>query len=214
MFRYPKYDRAEGCVVYKFDLTGFDQNEIALTITADRTLEIKASKELNDNLGKVYREFKREIQLEPEVDANLIKNLLFEGILTLKIPKPNRPDGSGSLSNTHNLHAPNGFREIYTDDGKLAKLTTDFRGYNPENLKIVLSANNVLKVSAQQTETSPNNRGTIQKECSRQYTLPAWIQPEQMKAIMSRDGVLTIDFTNPAAAAGSSKLSDERLHIN
>jgi HSP20 family molecular chaperone IbpA len=58
---YPIYDRNEGCVVYKFDLSGFDQNEISLTITADRTLEIKASKEQNDNLGKVYKEFKREI---------------------------------------------------------------------------------------------------------------------------------------------------------
>lgn len=192
---YPIYDRHEGCVVYKFDLSGFDQNEIALTITADRTLEIKASKEQNDNLGKVYKEFKREIQLEPEVDANLIKNLLFEGILTLKIPKPNRPDGQGSLTNTHNLHAPNGFREIYTDDGKLAKLVTDFQGYNPENVKIVLSANNVLKVSAQQSETAPGGHVTTQRECSRQYTLPAWILPEQMKAIMSRDGLLTIDFT-------------------
>jgi len=195
---YPMYDSAEGCVIYKFDFAGFDQSEIHLTITIDRTLEIKACKETSDHLGKVYREFKREIQLEPEVDANLIKNLLFEGILTLKIPKPNRPDGPGSLSNNHNLNSPNGFQEFYTDDGKLAKLTSDFRGYNPENVKIILSANNVLKVNAQQSDTSPTHQGqTVQKECSRQYTLPASIQPEQMKAIMSRDGILTVDFTKP-----------------
>lgn len=193
---FPVYDNKEGCVIYKFDFTGFDQNEIHLTITIDRTLEIKACKETSDHLGKVYREFKREIQLEPEVDANLIKNLLFEGILTIKIPKPNRADGSGSVSNNHNLNAPNGFQEFYTDDGKLAKLTSDFRGYNPENVKIVLSANNILKVNAQQLDSSPTHQGqTVQKECSRQYTLPSWIQPEQMKAIMSRDGILTIDFT-------------------
>lgn len=76
---YPIYDNNEGCVVYKFDLNGFDQSEIHLTITVDRTLEIKACKESSDHLGKIYREFKREIQLEPEVDANLIKNLLHEG---------------------------------------------------------------------------------------------------------------------------------------
>jgi len=193
---YPVYDSAESCVIYKFDFNGFDQSDIHLTITVDRTLEIKACKEITDNFGKVYREFKREIQLEPEVDANLIKNLLYEGILTLKIPKPTRPDGSGTLSNNHNINSPNGFQEFYTDDGKLAKLTSDFRGYNPENVKIVLSANNILKVNAHQSDSSPTHQNqTVQKECSRQYSLPAWIQPEQMKAIMSRDGILTVDFT-------------------
>ena len=210
---YPLYDSGEGCVVYKFDLTGFDQSEIHLTITVDRTLEIKACKESTDHLGKVYREFKREIQLEPEVDANLIKNLLHEGILTLKIPKPNRPDGIGSMSNAHNLNAPNdGFREFYNDNGKLAKLTSDFRGYNPENVKIILSANNILKVTAQQFESN-NKSGTVQKECTRQYTLPSWIQPEQMKAILSRDGILTVDFTNNNAKSNPTSF-DERIHIN
>lgn len=125
---YPIYDNNESCVVYKFDLSGFDQSEIHLTITVDRTLEIKACKEQVDHLGKVYREFKREIALEQEVDASLIKNVLHEGILTLKIPKANRPDGLGSLSNNHNLQTPNGFKEIYNDDGKLAKLNADCRG--------------------------------------------------------------------------------------
>lgn len=213
---YPVYDNKEGCVVYKFDFNGFDQSEIHLTITVDRTLEIKACKEAQDHLGKVYREFKREIQLEPEVDANLIKNLLFEGILTLKIPKPNRQDGNGSMSNNHNLHSPNGFQEFYTDQGKLAKLTSDFKGFSPENVKIVLSANNVLKLSAVQSETSVNNgnsKGTVKKECNRQYTLPAWIQPEQMRAIMSRDGILTVDFTGKSAAANQPAY-DDRIHIN
>jgi HSP20 family molecular chaperone IbpA len=38
---YPVYDNAEGCVIYKFDLTGFDQSEIHLTITVDRKLMLK-----------------------------------------------------------------------------------------------------------------------------------------------------------------------------
>lgn len=92
---YPVYDAGESCVVYKFDLSGFDQSEIHLTITNDRVLEIRASKEVRDELGKIYREFKREIHLEPEVDDKLIKNVLHDGILTLKIPKANRPDGLG-----------------------------------------------------------------------------------------------------------------------
>lgn len=211
---YPVYDNKEGCVIYKFDFSGFDQSEIHLTITVDRTLEIKACKESQDHLGKVYREFKREIQLEPEVDANLIKNLLYEGILTLKIPKANRLDGNGSMSNNHNLHSPNGFQEFYTDDGKLAKLTSDFKGFSPENVKIVLSANNVLKLNAVQQDssiTSPNSKGTVKKECNRQYTLPAWIQPEQMRAIMSRDGILTVDFTGKSVNAPAY---DDRIHIN
>lgn len=211
---YPIYDNKEGCVIYKFDFSGFDQSEIHLTITVDRTLEIKACRESQDHLGKVYREFKREIQLEPEVDANLIKNLLYEGILTLKIPKPNRLDGNGSMSNQHNLHSPNGFQEFYTDDGKLAKLTSDFKGFSPENVKIVLSANNVLKLNAVQQDTSSssaNSKGTVKKECSRQYTLPAWIQPEQMRAIMSREGILTVDFTGKSV---NPPVNDDRIHIN
>lgn len=213
---YPVYDNKEGCVVYKFDFSGFDQSEIHLTITVDRTLEIKACRESCDHLGKVYREFKREIQLEPEVDANLIKNLLYEGVLTLKIPKPNRSDGNGSMSNNHNLHSPNGFQEFYNDDGKLARLTSDFKGFSPENVKIVLSTNNVLKLSAHQQDSSANsnsssNKGTVKRECNRQYTLPSWIQPEQMRAIMSRDGVLTIDFTGKSA---NSQVYDDRIHIN
>lgn len=48
---YPVYDPVESSVVYKFDLSGFDQSEIQLTITVDRTLEIKATKELQDHLG-------------------------------------------------------------------------------------------------------------------------------------------------------------------
>jgi len=212
---YPIYDNKEGCVVYKFDFGGFDQSEIHLTITVDRTLEIKATKESSDHLGKVYREFKREIQLEPEVDANLIKNLLYDGILTLKIPKPNRLDGNGSMCNNHNLHSPNGFQEFYTDDGKLAKLTSDFKGFSPENIKIVLSANNVLKISAHQSDSSVNaqsSKGTVKKECNRQFTLPSSIQPEQMRAIMSRDGVLTVDFASKPN--GNSIKFDDRIHIN
>ena len=200
---YPVYDKNEGCVIYKFDLSGFSETEIQLTITVDRTLEIKASKETTDHLGKVYREFKREIQLEPEVDANLIKNLFYEGILTIKIPKPNRADGKGSITNSHNLQAPSGFQEIYNDDGKLAKLTSDFRGYSPENVKIVLSGNNVLKVHAQQFDQSPTSKGTVLKECTRQYTLPDWVKSDQMKAIMSRDGILTVEFN-----AKSNKFDD------
>ena len=213
---YPVYDKNDGCVIYKFDLSGFDQSEIHLTITVDRTMEIKACKEQTDHLGKVYREFKREIQLEPETDANLIKNVLQDGVLTLKIPKANRADGAGSLRNAHSLHDPNGFREVYNDEGKLAKLTSDFKGFAPDNLKIVLSANNVLKISAQQTEAAAPvaNAGaatsTVQKECTRQYALPAWIQPEQMRAVLSRDGILTVDFTgnaNGAAAAAAVSAS-------
>lgn len=51
---YPIYDNKEGCVVYKFDFSGFDQSEIHLTITVDRTLEIKACRESQDHLGNFF----------------------------------------------------------------------------------------------------------------------------------------------------------------
>ena len=110
---------------------------------------------------------------------------------------------------------------MYGDDGRLQKLTADFRGFAPENVRIVLSANNVLKVSAQQSEQSPTHKGgTVQKECTRHYTLPAWVQPENMKAIMSRDGVLTVDFNSgsssaaTAAAAASSPTATSASNSN
>jgi HSP20 family molecular chaperone IbpA len=209
---YPIYDNRECCCIYKFDFRGFNQSEIFLTITPDRTFEIKACKDTTDHLGRVYREFKREIQLEPEVDANLIKNLLQDGILTLKIPKDsNHPDNA---DRTHNILAPNGgFREFYTDEGKLAKLTSDMRDYDPENVKIILSTNNILKINAiSQNVDNNNNNGVIQKECTRQYNLPSSINPDHMKAIMSRDGILTIDFMNKSNLSPST--DNKRVSIN
>lgn len=107
------------------------------------------------------------------------------------------------------MGAPNGFRELYGDDGRLQKLTADFRGFAPENVRIVLSANNVLKVSASQSEHSPSHKGgSVQKECTRHYTLPAWVQPENMKAIMSRDGMLTVEFnSNPGSPTSTANVT-------
>jgi len=51
----------------------------------------------------------------------------------------------------------------------------------------------------------------VEKETTRQYTLPDWISPDDMKAIMSRDGILTIDFSGNNQ---TKQATDERIKIN
>jgi HSP20 family molecular chaperone IbpA len=207
---YPLYSKEDGYMIYKFNLNGFDQSEIHLSITEYRTLEIKACKEIADSLGKTYREFKREIQLDANMDVNRIKNVLsHDGILTLKLPVLSSSSSqsmspkfivNGSLKNAttvdaNNNSSANGFREFYSNTGKLVKLTCDLNGYDPENLKILLSAQNELKIVAQRFDKTGSS-SRLQKQCTKQYCLPSYIQPESMKAVMSRDGTLTVDFNN------------------
>ena len=146
---------------------------------------------------------------------NSITNVLSsDGVLTLKIPYK-QPINSkliinkkSSLTNGDSLKTElnnngntdnNNFQEYFSKiDGKLIKLTYDFKDYEPENLKIFLTTSNELKISAQINEVNKSAskpETKIQKQCFRQYNLPSYIQPEQMKAVMSRDGILTIDFS-------------------
>lgn len=201
----PTLNKDDGYTIYKFDFKGYDQSEIHLSITENKALEVKATKIIADTIGKTYKEFKREIQLGEHVDINLIKNVLVDGILTIKIPPNNETSSSIITSSTNNAPTTgasispsrpspsqiinsSAFREIKSQDGRLIKLQADLNGYDPENLKIILTANNVLKVSAEQI-----NKMSSMK-FNQEYTLPNYIQPENMKAIMSRDGILTIDF--------------------
>ncbi len=211
------YSKDDNSTTYKFDLKEFNQSDIHLSITEYRVLEIKASREINDKTGKTYREFKREIQLDENADLNSISNVLSsDGVLTLKIPykqplssklpiiKKSTLTTNDSLkadlnNNNADNNINNNFQEHFSKvDGKLIKLTYDLKDYEPENLKIVLTPANELKISAQingANKSGSQSETKIQKQCFRQYNLPSYIQPEQMKAVMSRDGLLTIDFS-------------------
>jgi len=280
----PLFSREEGVSysIYKFDFKEFSQSEIHLSINENKVLEVKASREICDAVGRTYREFKREIQLAETCDVNLIKNILADGVLTLKIPNAgaqstagvnnnaintamssaivgsNGASSSQSQSLTKQAQSSSGsqqmqqqslsslasssakatssilknsstaassaygtleasaseMREVHTSDGKLVKLVTDLNGYDPENLKIVLSANNILKVSAHQSNVKS---GIVVKKFQQEYPLPSYIQPENMKAIMSKDGVLTIDFSANAAAVLTNVFTtsdaDQRIHL-
>ena len=236
------YTKDDNSTTYKFDLKEFNQSDIHLSITENKMLEIRACKEVNDSTGKTYREFKRQIQLDDSVDLNSITNLLSsDGVLTLKIPykqpttnklaetslktngsisiKPDLNNNNLSISNNNNNNnnvADNkNCREYYSNDGKLIKLTYDLKEYEPEHLKIVLTTNKELRITAQINEPVNKNKGEtkILKQCYRQYNLPSYIQPEQMKAIMSRDGLLTIDFSG--SPVNQSQLSQQfDSHIN
>lgn len=184
-----------------------------MSITETRVLEIKATREINDTTGKTYREFKREIQLDENADLNSISNVLSsDGVLTLKIPykqplnsklpitkKSSLTTNDSLKTDLNNNNADNNFQEHFSKvDGKLIKLTYDLKEFEPENLKIFLTTSNELKISAQINEANKSGSKSetkIQKQCFRQYNLPSYIQPEQMKAVMSRDGKLTIDFS-------------------
>jgi HSP20 family molecular chaperone IbpA len=225
---YPQFNKDDNCTIYKFDLKGFNQADISLSITEKKTLEIKASKEISDSIGKSYREFKREIQLDDNVDINSITNVLSnDGILTLKMPLY-QTIANGSVSSLSSKSAPvsslkatdfnnnnnnvsnnnnnnSSCQEYFSSDGKLVKLIYDLGEYEPENLKIILTTNNELKITAQIVDQSKSNR--VQKQCSRQYSLPSYIHPEQMRAVMSRDGQLTVEFS------GLNQHIDQRMNL-
>jgi HSP20 family molecular chaperone IbpA len=233
------YSKDDNSTTYKFDLKEFNQTDIHLSITENRVLEIKASREINDTTGKTYREFKREIQLDQNADLNSISNVLSsDGVLTLKIPykqplnsklpinkKLSLTTNDSLKTDLNNNNADNNsynnFQEHFSKvDGKLIKLTYDLKDYEPENLKIVLTPTNELKISAHINEANKSGSQSetkIQKQCFRQYNLPSYIQPEQMKAVMSRDGLLTIDFSG---AKNSTTVNQEQLsqqfdsHVN
>ena len=199
---YQSYSKDENSTTYKFDLKEFNQTDIHLSVTENKTLEIKASKEINDNIGKAYREFKREIPLDDNVDINAITNFLSDGILTIKIPFKktkitvlSNTNASSKVAdfNNNNINC----QEHYSSDGKLVKLTYDLNGHEPENVKIVLANNNELKITAQIIDANKGSKSEtkVQKQSFRNYNLPSYIQPEQMRAVMSRDGLLTIDFS-------------------
>ena len=73
-------------VVYKFNMSEFRPEDIAITVT-DTTLKIHALREETESGGKTYREFKREIGLPQGSDVKRLKNSLqTDGQLIIEIP--------------------------------------------------------------------------------------------------------------------------------
>lgn len=165
---YPIYDNQEACIVYKLAYAGFNEANIHMKVTADYNLVIRAKKRCQGS--NLTREFERTIQLEPELDADVIvRNKFYKGVLTINIFKKNH------------------FEETYNDDGKLAKLTSDFKRHRRESVKIELSAENVIVVKYFDL--------SLQRECMRTYQLPAYDQSEvQMAMRLHTDGVLSVHF--------------------
>lgn len=178
-------------VVYKFNMSEFRPEDIAITVT-DTTLKIHALREETDlkGNGKTYREFKREIGLPQGADVKKLKNSLqSDGTLTIEIPvqdnnnlrPPLSPTGfnkqfsnfslndnnltqqSSLLSNSSSTAANGGLID-QTNTGKELKLTFDLTGYKPEDLNIKVIDNNVLKVHAVHID---NTRGN---QIHREYT--------------------------------------------
>lgn len=74
--------------VYKFNMSEFRPEDIAITVT-DTTLKVHAVREESDPRGaeKTYREFKREVGLPQGADVKRLKNSLQpDGTLTIEIP--------------------------------------------------------------------------------------------------------------------------------
>jgi HSP20 family molecular chaperone IbpA len=110
-------------VVYKFNMSEFRPEDIAITVT-DTTLKIHALREETDlrGNGKTYREFKREIGLPQGADVKRLKNSLqSDGTLTIEIPVQDNNNLRPPLS-------PTGFNKQFSNfslnDNNLTQQTT------------------------------------------------------------------------------------------
>jgi HSP20 family molecular chaperone IbpA len=110
-------------VVYKFNMSEFRPEDIAITVT-DTTLKIHALREETDlrGNGKTYREFKREIGLPQGADVKKLKNSLqSDGTLTIEIPVQDNNNLRPPLS-------PTGFNKQFSNfslnDNNLTQQTT------------------------------------------------------------------------------------------
>jgi HSP20 family molecular chaperone IbpA len=168
--RYSVQDHGQGyrTYSYEFDLYDYEPQEITVLLDDNGTLRIRAHR-------SPCREFRREYNLGgPNVETTLVRNTIdTHGRLRVDIDvRPRRYDLQPI--NTNNI------------------LTFDLQGYNPENVNVRINRNGLLKISGQHLDNTFGNH--INREYFRQYQLPSNIDPDQVRARMDENQILTIEL--------------------
>ncbi|CAF1027250.1 unnamed protein product [Didymodactylos carnosus] len=187
-------DRGDGTRVinYTFNLSEFAQEDIAIHVN-DTMLKVTASRNEQDGHSSSLREFKREIGLPDGAEAKKITSTLSsEGTLNIQIPVQDyRPLPTPIPSQQYNL---GGGIDTYSLDDQQLKFTFDLSGYRPEDVNVKVNEN-LLKVQAIHIDNSRGNQ--INREYSRQYALPNWVDIDSLRAKMSEDSILTVEVPIP-----------------
>ncbi|UJR23299.1 hypothetical protein I4U23_026314 [Adineta vaga] len=157
---------------YEFDLPDYEPEEITVLLDDCGTLRVRAYR-------PPCREFKREYTLGgADVETTLIRNTIDNrGRLRVDIDVRSR---------RHDL--PANTNDIFT---------FDLQGYRPENITVRINRHGLLKINAQHFDNSLGNH--INREYYRQYQLPSNINPDQVRARMDGNQILTIELPPPSS---------------
>lgn len=167
--RYSIFDYGQGqrTYIYEYDLVGYEPEQITVTLDETGHLRIRASR-------SPCQEFRREYHLGgPNFECRLIRNTI-DARGRLRVDVEVRPRAENSPPSNHHI------------------LTFDLQGYQPKNVNIRITEDGLLKITAQHHDTTFGNQ--IDREYYRQYQLPTYIRPEQIRARMDENKMLTIEL--------------------
>ena len=181
--RYSVQDHGQGyrTYSYEFDLVDYQPEQIDVLLDDYGTLRIRASR-------PPYHEFRREYNLGgTNVETTLVRNTIdSRGHLRVDIDvRPRRYDLSSAPSNV---------------------LRFDLQGYRPENVTVRVNQNGLLKINGQHIDNTFDNH--INREYYRQYQLAPNIDPDQVRARMDENQILTIEL--PAGSSTRSYTKGDR----
>lgn len=87
------------------------------------------------------------------------------------------------------------------DDTTAFQLSLDTHNYKPDNIKVTVGNDGVLKVEGKYEEKAEDGSRYISRQFTRQYTLPKECRPERVVSNLSSDGVLMITAPKEVKAA-------------
>lgn len=170
--RYSIHDHGQGyrTYIYEFDLIDYEPEQITVLLDKSNRLRIRAYR-------PICHEFYREYNLGgSDVEARLVRNTIdMHGHLRVDVNVYPRQYNTTSNDNTNN------------NDNIL---TFDLQGYRPKNINVRINENGLLKVHAQHIDDQIGHQ--ITREYYRQYQLPKNTNPNQIRAKIDENQLLTI----------------------
>ncbi|CAK9292173.1 unnamed protein product [Gordionus sp. m RMFG-2023] len=171
------------------DMKGYSADQIKIDVRDDSLLRIRARRDNKDSGGMISREFNREYTIPRDVNLDSITSLLSkEGILTIETVLP--PSMAEPIDVIPDVFAYHRQEEPILDTPGF-KLTFDMKDYVPEEIKVKVLGGS-LRIEAKHMENSPE-KGSIVREFSREYVIPAHVEPDQLRSSLSNMGILTIE---------------------
>ncbi|KAI0987181.1 hypothetical protein GJ496_004206 [Pomphorhynchus laevis] len=196
-------DYKENMIVYKFNVSGFNLDDLNIQVR-DKIVLLIAQKEEFDSTGKTVRKFEKEIKVPDNADASLLRNSLSnDGILTVEIPmrqsyKPSKDTIKTTIRSDDRFDTPRRQQESVADykrdthvsltEQNTLKLKYDLSGYRSDKIQVQV-VGNLLTISAPRLQGSRDSTDFNQR-----YNLPEWADGNNARANITNDGILIIDI--------------------